>query len=67
MILDEFESNDTKEAFINGDFYIKVHGECGWISPSGDAYRRNQTPKVGFRLFDLIGLESYLMYIDLKT
>ena len=50
MILDEFESNDTKEAFINGDFYIKVHGECGWISRSGEAYRRNQSAQPGFQI-----------------
>lgn len=53
MILDEFESNDTKEAFINGDFYIKVHGECGWISRSGEAYRRNQSHQSGFQIVAL--------------
>ena len=50
LILDEFESDDTKEAFINGDFYLKVHGECGWISQSGEAYRRNQSPQAGFQI-----------------
>ena len=48
-ILDEFESNDSEAAFVKGDFYIKVHGECGWISKSGEAYRRNQTIKAGFQ------------------
>merc|ERR1711962_1388756 len=46
MYTDEFESNVSKEAFENGDFYIKVHGECGWISQSGEAYRRNQSKTI---------------------
>ena len=42
--IDEFTSEDARQAFEEGEFYLKIHGECGLIDVQANkAYRRNQS------------------------